>query len=83
MRKVIGKRGQTMLDVAVEWCGDIDSAYEIARANGLEVDSVLDADCELDVPYGKEAEGIEPCTRTIDSTPWNKIGSAMVGELTV
>ena len=90
MKRVNGKRGQSMIDVAVQHCGSADYAYEVAKANGLEADAVLEQDTDMEVPMaGTMAEksvvraGVEPCTGVMAEEPWDKIGLAMVGELTV
>ncbi len=69
MKTVTVRRGQSMIDVAVQYCGDADYAYEVAKANGKEVDDVIEADVELQVPsvntrMAKEVEriGVTPCT---------------------
>lgn len=61
--------GQSLPDVALQFCGDIDRVVEIAELNGLPVDFVASASMELIVPDVKsvmrsriEASGAEFCT---------------------
>lgn len=90
MKQVEGRRGQSMIDVAIQHCGNADYAYEVAKANGLGVDAVLEENRALEVPsvntrMQKEVErlGLTPCTGVVADEPWNEIGLAMVGELVV
>lgn len=61
--------GQSLPDVALQFCGDIDKVVEIAELNGLPVDFVASASMELVVPdvwnamrSRIEASGAEFCT---------------------
>lgn len=90
MKQVEGRRGQSMIDVAIQHCGNADYAYEVAKANGLDVDTVLEENRVLEAPsvntrLQKEVErlGLNPCTGANHDDPWNEIGLAMVGELAV
>lgn len=63
------KAGQSLVDVALQFCGDVDRFVEIAELNGLEVDFVASASIELVVPDVRnvmrsriEASGAEFCT---------------------
>lgn len=63
------KAGQSLPDVALQFCGDVDRAVEIAELNGLPVDFVASASMELVVPDVRnamrsriEASGAEFCT---------------------
>lgn len=63
------KAGQSLVDVALQFCGDIDRVVEIAGLNGLAVDYVATSSMELVVPDVKnamksriEASGAEFCT---------------------
>ena len=42
--------GQSLPDVALQFCGDIDRVVEIAELNGLPVDFVASSSMELVVP---------------------------------
>lgn len=63
------KVGQSLVDVALQFCGDVDRVVEIAELNGLDVDFVAMSSMELLVPDVKnamksriEASGAEFCT---------------------
>lgn len=63
------KAGQSLVDVALQFCGDVDRVVEIAELNGLDVDFVAMSSMELVVPDVKnamksriEASGAEFCT---------------------
>lgn len=42
--------GQSLPDVALQFCGDIDKVVEIAELNGLPLDFVASSSMELVVP---------------------------------
>lgn len=63
------KAGQSLVDVALQFCGDIDRVVEIAELNGLDVAFVATSSMELVVPDIRnamrsriEASGAEFCT---------------------
>jgi hypothetical protein len=63
------KAGQSLVDVALQFCGDIDRVVEIAELNGLVVDYVASSSMELVVPDVQnvmrsriEASGAKFCT---------------------
>lgn len=63
------KAGQSLVDVALQFCGDIDRVVEIAELNDLGVDFVATSSMELVVPDVRnvmrsriEASGAEFCT---------------------
>jgi hypothetical protein len=63
------KAGQSLVDIALQFCGDVDRVVEIAELNGLVVDFVASASMELVVPDVRnvmrsriEASGAEFCT---------------------
>lgn len=69
MKQVQAYRGQSVLDVALMACGSADYAHEVAAANGLAVEAVLDADQVLRVPTASprvagemERAGVVPCS---------------------
>lgn len=66
------KAGQSLVDVALQFCGDMDRVVEIAELNGLDVDFVATSSMELVVPDVKNAmksriedSGAEFCTGVI------------------
>lgn len=66
------KAGQSLVDVSLQFCGDVDSVVEIAELNGLVVDFVASSYKELVVPDVRnvmrsriEASGAEFCTGVI------------------
>ena len=48
--RVIVNRCMSLLDVALQWCGSVDYAAEVAELNALPVDWVFSADAEVVVP---------------------------------
>lgn len=67
--------GQSLVDVALQFCGDVDRAVEIAELNGLPVDYVASSSMELVVPDVRnamrsriEASGAEFCTGEVEQT---------------
>ena len=43
-------RCMSVIDVAMQWCGSVDYAAEVAELNALPVDWVFEADDEVVVP---------------------------------
>lgn len=87
--RVVVKDRQTVLDVAVQYGGSVETAMEIAAANGVSITERLDDGQELSVPeplsngdartvalYG--AHGVEPATEAsaedMASCPYGGIG---------
>lgn len=69
------KAGQSLVDVALQFCGDVDRVVEIAELNGLVVDFVATSSMELVVPDVRnamrsriEASGAEFCTGEVEQT---------------
>ena len=70
MRKTVTARaGQSLMDVAVQWCGNADMAMELATLNGVEETTVFSGGEVLAVPPLYEAAGrkmaaagVEPVT---------------------
>lgn len=67
--------GQSLPDVALQFCGDVDRVVEIAELNGLAVDFVASSSMELVVPDVRnamrsriEASGAEFCTGEVEQT---------------
>lgn len=65
--------GQSLPDVALQFCGDVDRVVEIAELNGLPVDFVASSSMELIVPDVRnavksriEASGAEFCTGEVE-----------------
>lgn len=50
MREIEAYRGQSVVDVAVMACGSADYAHEVAKANGLAEDAVLEQGRMMKVP---------------------------------
>lgn len=50
MKEVIAQTGQTVLDIAIQHCGDVETAYIIAQTNGFSIDSLLIPGQRLIVP---------------------------------
>lgn len=62
--------GQTLFDIALQYCGGIDAAFEIAAINGLSISDTLSVGMLLRIPeqqnlktarYYKD-NGIKPAT---------------------
>lgn len=49
------KAGQSLPDVALQFCGDVDRVVEIAELNGLPVDFVATSSMEMVVPDVRNA----------------------------
>lgn len=70
MKEVRARRGQSLLDIAMQHCGDAAMWHEVAKANGLEDTWVAEGGEKLEVPAGVmpgvvqmlEREGVVPCT---------------------
>jgi hypothetical protein len=67
------KAGQSLVDVALQFCGDVDRVVEIAELNGLAVDFVASSSMEMVVPDVRnvmrsriEAPGAEFCTGEVE-----------------
>lgn len=78
---------QSLLDVALTACGSVDYAYDIAKANGLPIETTLEADTTLIVPHGDQAAatllkraGVNPATGLTADTVSSIIGTAAIGE---
>jgi hypothetical protein len=79
MKTAVAIENQTMLDIALQYCGDADGALETAIANGLSLTDSLSPGQTLTLPeipanravasyYG--VNGIKPATGTTqDDTP--------------
>lgn len=50
MRQIKVKNGQTILDIAVQYCGDVEAAFDIAAMNDIEVTSQPETGTVLLIP---------------------------------
>ncbi len=91
MRRVTARKGQSLIDVALQESGSADWGEEVAKQNGLPADYVCSGGEELVVPDGRETDrkrmaqaGVVPVTG-LDAGGWQQqgIGLCMVGEMTV
>jgi len=91
MRTVTARRGQSLIDLALQHSGSADLGETVAKMNGLSADYVCVGGETLSVPDGVEAErrrleaaGVVPLTG-LDAGGWQQqgIGLCMVGELMV
>lgn len=71
------KAGQSLVDVALQFCGDMDRVVEIAELNGLDVDFVATSSIEMVVSDVRnvmksriEASGAEFCTGEVSEEQW-------------
>lgn len=51
-KKIIISEKQTLLDIAIQETGSLESVFEIAEANGLVVSDILEPGLELKIPGG-------------------------------
>ena len=82
------RNNQTLLDVAVQECGNVESAFEIAERNDLALTDELQTGQTLDIPVTTPssetvaqdlaAEGVKPATapspEDIEMAPYGGIG---------
>ncbi len=50
MTNVVIQNGQTLFDIALQYCGDISAAYDIAVINDIEITSNLVVGEEINIP---------------------------------
>jgi hypothetical protein len=50
MKTIVVKERQTLFDIALQYCGDANAAFQIAAENDVSLSGVLPAGTELDVP---------------------------------
>lgn len=91
MRTVTARKGQSLIDLALQHCGSADWGEDVAKQNSLSPDYVCSGGEVLEMPDGVEAErkriasaGVVPVTG-MDAGGWQQqgIGLCMVGELSV
>lgn len=91
MRTAKARKGQSLIDLALQECGSADCGEEVAKMNGLAADYVCSGGEELEMPDGSEEErkriaaaGVVPVTG-LDAGGWKQqgIGLCMVGEMSV
>lgn len=85
------RKGQSLIDLALQHCGSADWGEDVAKQNSLSPDYVCSGGEVLEMPDGVEAErkriasaGVVPVTG-MDAGGWQQqgIGLCMVGELSV
>lgn len=89
MKKVTTRKGQTVMDVALQHCADGSLWHEVAQRNGLEATWTAAGGEELMVPDGDaktlqkvEKENVVPCTGgegLRDGIGYERVGEMMVG----
>jgi hypothetical protein len=87
MASAIVQPGQTLEDIAVQWLGSAEGAYELARLNGIGFTSSLLAGQELELPEVRDKRirraydlrGYRPATEGGD--PGDLVNSAIVIEV--
>ena len=91
MRNATARKGQSLIDLALQESGSADWGEEAAKLNGLPADYVCAGGEVLEMPDGNETEwkriaaaGVVPVTG-LDAGGWQQqgIGLCMVGELSV
>lgn len=50
MKTVTAHQGQSILDIAIQLCGSVDAAYDIAVLNGIAVTDELSSGAQLVIP---------------------------------
>lgn len=88
MSSAIVQDRQTLLDIALQYCGDFASAIEIARLNGLALSDDPTPGTELQLPDVANARvvanfkalGISPATALNDGDLPGGLGYLIVGE---
>lgn len=78
------RNNQTLPDIAVQECGNIEAAFDIARLNGLSLTDELKTGQTLDIActesvVGKlAADGVKPATapsaEEVEAAPYGGIG---------
>lgn len=85
------RKGQSLIDLALQHCGSADWGEDVAKQNSLSPDYVCSGGEVLEMSDGVEAErkriasaGVVPVTG-LDAGGWQQqgIGLCMVGELSV
>lgn len=82
---IIAKRGQSVLDIAIQYYGTADRANEICKINNITIDSNID-NMALEMPAGMTTIDTEPCTGVSiedDNLVYNTIGLAVVGTMII
>ena len=75
MREVTVLNGQTIFDIAIQSCGDVSMAYDIALLNGIDVFADLEPGMKLNVPdiTNKQVAGIfeenKPVSKSVVNAP--------------
>lgn len=88
MRTVRARKGQSLIDLALQESGSADWGEEVAKQNGLPADYVCAGGEEIEVPDGRRKRtataGVVPVTG-LDAGGWQQqgIGLCMVGEMIV
>ncbi|MDR1203737.1 MAG: hypothetical protein LBL58_19175 [Tannerellaceae bacterium] len=82
MRTVIPQERQTLLDLAIEYCGDVEAVFEIMQLNDLSITEELLAGKEIIVPepYARkitefyQSNNIQPATAYIQTISGTTVG---------
>ena len=51
MRRIKAQEGQSLFDIAIQECGMVEAAYDIAQKNDLEITQVLSVGQHILIPY--------------------------------
>lgn len=85
MRVITAHKGQSVYDIALQFCGDISFAYMIANINDMNINETVDTTQKLMVPECENKDSISFATGVLevwvlDNGVWNDMGSWMDGE---
>lgn len=69
MREVTVLNGQTVFDIAIQSCGDVSMAYDIALLNGIDVFADLEPGMKLNVPDTGIFEENKPVSKSVVNAP--------------
>lgn len=70
MNRIKPLNRQSLLDIAIQECGDVEAAMEIASLNGISISDTPDTETELIIPKPRNeknvalyrAKGVKPAT---------------------
>jgi hypothetical protein len=72
MKTVSTQERQTLFDIALQFCGDANAAFEIAEENDVSLSAVLTAGTVLNVPEPADA----PAKKTVEYYALNSVSPA-------
>lgn len=90
MGTIVAKKGQSLMDIAMEHCGDAGLWHQVGKDNGKADTWVADGGEVLEVSATDgagtvamlEREGVKPCTGghgMVDGVGYEMVGEMMIG----